>query len=148
MTKAGPQLPLRRLLRTLDGVEMWHIEDGAKERTPTIRYIVKSNGDENIFERPHLAWRQFQQLTNAPDRDPRPQPPPLDFESAQAEIRQAEARETAANALVDQPRPVALARACNWPRRRIELTPGPVGSSPPRRPSSSGQGSQLSERRT
>jgi hypothetical protein len=78
MTKAGPPLPLRRLLRTLDGVEMWHIEDGAKDRIPTIRYIVKSNGEENIFERPHLAWRQFQQLTNAPDRDPRPQPPPLD----------------------------------------------------------------------
>jgi hypothetical protein len=67
------------LLRTLDGVEMWHIEDSRKDgqRIPTIRYVVKSNGRETIFERPHLAWRHFQQLTNAPDRDTRPQPPPL-----------------------------------------------------------------------
>jgi len=79
-TKAGPPLPLRRLLRTLDGVELWHIEDSRNDgqRIPTIRYVVKSNGSDTMFERSHLAWRHFQQLTNAPDRDTRPQPPPLD----------------------------------------------------------------------
>jgi hypothetical protein len=80
MAKADPPIPLRRLLRTLDGVEMWHIEDSRKEgqRSPTIRYIVKSKGSESIFERPHEAWRHFQQLTNAPEKDTRAQPPPLD----------------------------------------------------------------------
>lgn len=80
MTKAGSPLPLRRLLRTLDGVEMWHIEDSRKDgqRIPTVRYVVKNNGGETIFERPHLAWRHFQQLTNAPEKDARPEPPPLD----------------------------------------------------------------------
>jgi hypothetical protein len=80
MTMAGPPLPKRRLLRTFDGVEMWHIEDSKKDgqRIPTVRYVVKNSGDETIFERPHLAWRHFQQLTNVPDRDPRPEPPPLD----------------------------------------------------------------------
>ena len=79
MTKADPPLPLRKLLRTLDGVEMWHIEDSRNDgqRIPTIRYVVKSNGSETVFERSHLAWRHFQQLTNAPERDTRPPPPPL-----------------------------------------------------------------------
>ena len=78
--KAGPPVPLRRLLRTLDGVEMWHIEDVRTngQRIPTIRYVVKSNDGESIFERPHEAWRHFQQLTNVPDKDIRPEPPPLD----------------------------------------------------------------------
>jgi hypothetical protein len=59
---------------------MWHIEDVKKDgqRVPTIRYVVKSNGSQSIFERPHEAWRYFQQLTNAPDKDTRPEPPPLD----------------------------------------------------------------------
>jgi hypothetical protein len=78
--KAGPQVPKRRLLRTLDSVEMWHIEsvrtDG--QRFPAIRYVVKNNISQSIFERPHEAWRHFQQLTNAPERDLRPEPPPLD----------------------------------------------------------------------
>jgi hypothetical protein len=80
MTRVGPPLPLRRLLRKLDGVEMWHVEHSRQDgqRIPTVRYVVKNSGDEAIFERPHLAWRHFQQLTNAPDREPRPEPPPLD----------------------------------------------------------------------
>jgi hypothetical protein len=77
--KPGPPVPLRRLLRTLDSVEMWHIEHGRdRQRVPSIRYVVKSNGGESNFDRPHEAWRHFQQLTNAPEKDDRPEPPPLD----------------------------------------------------------------------
>jgi hypothetical protein len=81
MTRVGPPLPLRRLLRKLDGVEMWHVEYSRQDgqRIPTVRYVVKNSGDEAIFERSHLAWHHFQQLTNAPDRDPRREPPPLDL---------------------------------------------------------------------
>jgi hypothetical protein len=77
--KSGPPVPLRRLLRTLDGAELWHVEDVRRDgqRIPTIRYVVKSNGTQSIFERPHEAWRHFQQLTNAPDKDTRPEPPPI-----------------------------------------------------------------------
>jgi hypothetical protein len=79
MDKPGPPVPLRRLLRTLDGVEMWHIEDArGGQRVPSIRYMVKSNGRESNFDRPHEAWHRFQQLTNAPEKDDRPEPPPLD----------------------------------------------------------------------
>jgi hypothetical protein len=79
MDKPDPPMPLRRLLRFLDGVEMWHIEDaGGRQRSPSIRYVVKSSGSESIFERPHEAWRHFQHLTNAPEKDVRPEPPPLD----------------------------------------------------------------------
>ena len=75
--KAGPPVLLRRLLRTIDGVEMWHIEDARKDaqRIPTVRYVVKNNGTESIFGRPHEAWHHFQRLTGAPDRDARPEPP-------------------------------------------------------------------------
>jgi len=68
--KAGPPVPLRRLLRTLDGVELWHIEDGRKrgQRTLAIRYVVKSGSGEKTFDRPHEAWQHFQQLTHAPER--------------------------------------------------------------------------------
>jgi hypothetical protein len=78
--KAGPPVPLRRLLRTLDGVEMWHIEDVKKDgqRFPTIRYVVKSNGSQSNFERPHEAWQRFRELTGAPDKNTRPEPPPID----------------------------------------------------------------------
>lgn len=78
--RTGPPVPLRRLLRTLDGVEMWHIEDGKKRGhgVPVIRYVVKGSGNESAFDRPHEAWRHFQQLTGAPERDTRPEPPPLD----------------------------------------------------------------------
>jgi len=72
--------PTSRLLRTLGGVELWHVEDSrGSEKRPVIRYRVRSAaGDENIFERPHEAWRQFQQLTNAPERDVRTDPPPIE----------------------------------------------------------------------
>jgi hypothetical protein len=76
----GLPVPLRRLLRMLNGVELWHVEDDRKgrQRIPTIRYAVKSTGNESIFERPHEAWRYFQQLTQVPDRDVRPEPPPIE----------------------------------------------------------------------
>jgi len=76
----GPPVPLRRLLRMFNGVELWHLEDAGKvgQRIPTIRYAVKSKSSESIFERPHEAWRYFQQLTQVPDRDVRPEPPPIE----------------------------------------------------------------------
>ena len=71
----------KKLLRALAGAELWRVEDvRGGQRRPTIRYVVKSAGDERIFTRPHEAWRHFQQLTNAPDRDVRPEPPPIDPE--------------------------------------------------------------------
>ena len=76
-----PQTPLRRLLRALGGVELWHVEEARKpgQKWPTIRYEVgSSSGGTKIFERPHEAWRDFQQLTHAPDKDMRPEPPPID----------------------------------------------------------------------
>ena len=78
--RAGPPVPLRRLLRTLGGVELWHIEDGRKRglRILTVQYVVKSGRSERTFDRLHEAWRHFQQLTNAPDRDTRAEPPPID----------------------------------------------------------------------
>jgi hypothetical protein len=39
--------------------------------------VVKNADDKRAFDRPHEAWRYFQQLTNAPDRDVRPEPPPI-----------------------------------------------------------------------
>jgi hypothetical protein len=73
-------LPLRRRLRVLAGVELWHVEEPKMpgQRTPTIHYLVKLGGSEATFNRPHEAWRYFQQLTDAPDKDIRPDPPPLD----------------------------------------------------------------------
>jgi hypothetical protein len=78
--------PTSRLLRTLGGVELWHVEDsrGSKKR-PIIRYMVRSASGEKNFERPHEGWRHFQQLTNAPDRDVRPDPPPIE----EAQLRKA-----------------------------------------------------------
>jgi len=80
MDKAGPRIPLRRLLRTIGGVELWHIEDGKKrgQGISAVHYSVKHDGNENTFERPHEAWQHFQQLTGAQNRDTRPEPPPLD----------------------------------------------------------------------
>jgi hypothetical protein len=77
MDKGGPRIPGRRLLRRLEGVEMWHIE-GSEKRGQGIRYLVKHSDSEHTFERPHEAWRHFQQLTGAPERDVRPDPPPID----------------------------------------------------------------------
>jgi len=67
-------------LRTISGVELWHIEDpkGQAQRAPTIRYLVKRAGTEAAFNRPHEAWRYFQDLTGAPDKIVRPEVPPLD----------------------------------------------------------------------
>jgi hypothetical protein len=48
------------------------------QRDLTIRYGVKRDRSERVFDRPHEAWRHFQQLTNVPDRDTRPEPPPID----------------------------------------------------------------------
>ena len=68
-----------RLLRMLDGVEMWQVEDAKRQQTaPAIRYVVKIAGSEKAFSRPQDAWRHFQQLTNAPERDMRPEPPPIE----------------------------------------------------------------------
>src|SRR5262245_32074655 len=77
---AGPPLPLRRLLRALAGTELWHIEEPRTraQRIPTMLYLVKRGGREATFNRPHEAWSYFQELTDAPDSDTRPQPPPLD----------------------------------------------------------------------
>jgi hypothetical protein len=77
----GAQIPLRRLLRTLGGFELWHVEEAREpgHKWPVIRYEVGSGSDGmKIFERPHEAWRHFQQLTHAPDKDMRPEPPPID----------------------------------------------------------------------
>jgi hypothetical protein len=68
----------RTLLRTLTGVELWHAEEKGDQRRPIIRYVVKRGEGERTFERPHEAWQYFQKLTNAPDKDVRPEPPPID----------------------------------------------------------------------
>ena len=76
---AGPPLQLRRLLRAIFGVELWHIEDPNSQAqcVPTIRYLVKRAGTEAVFNRPHEAWRYFKDLTGAPDKIDRPEPPQL-----------------------------------------------------------------------
>jgi len=77
----GPGLTLRHRLRALAGVELWHVEEPRQpgQKWPTIRYEVAVAGaDVKRFERPQEAWRHFQQLTQAPDRDVRPEPPPID----------------------------------------------------------------------
>jgi hypothetical protein len=62
------------------GVELWHIEEpkALGQRNPTIRYLVKRGRSEVTFNKPQEAWRYFQQLTDAPDKDLRPEPPPID----------------------------------------------------------------------
>jgi len=81
---AGPPLPLRRRLRELAGIELWHVEEPKTQgqRVPAVRYQVKRGSSEVTFNRPHEAWRYFQQLTGAPDKDLRPQPPPIDAAAA------------------------------------------------------------------
>jgi len=76
----GPPAPLRKQLRSLDGVGLWQIEDPWKQgqRAPSIRYLVVRGRSEATFNRPSEAWRYFQQLTGAPDKDTRPPPPPLE----------------------------------------------------------------------
>jgi len=71
---------LRRRLRALAGVELWHVEEPKRQgqRTPIIRYLVVRGRSEATFNRPQEAWRYFQQLTGAPERDTRPPPPPLE----------------------------------------------------------------------
>jgi len=76
----GPGLALRRLLRTLQGVELWHVEEPRKPgwKWPVVRYeVIVGGADVKRFERPQEAWRHFQQLTHAPDKDTRPEPPPI-----------------------------------------------------------------------
>lgn len=68
----------RTLLRTLIGVELWHVEDRRDQHRAIIGYVVKKGSREHTFDRPHEAWQYFQKLTNAPDRDVRPEPPPID----------------------------------------------------------------------
>jgi hypothetical protein len=45
---------------------------------PTIRYLVVRGRSEARFNRPHEAWQYFQQLTGAPNKNDRPEPPPID----------------------------------------------------------------------
>jgi hypothetical protein len=69
--RPGPPVPLRRQLRTLNDVELWQVEKPKKQgqRMPTIRYLVVRGRSEASFNRPHEAWRYFQQLTGAPNKD-------------------------------------------------------------------------------
>jgi hypothetical protein len=64
----------------MTGVELWHVEEpnmlGAG--VPTIRYLAKRGSSEVSFNKPQQAWRYFQQLTGVPDRDLRPEPPPIE----------------------------------------------------------------------
>jgi len=78
---SGPGLTQRRLLRALGGVELWHVEEPRQpgQKWPVIRYEVAATGaGVRRFERPQEAWRHFQHLTQAPDKDTRPEPPPID----------------------------------------------------------------------
>jgi hypothetical protein len=77
---AGPRVALRRRLRAIGGVELWLVElpKTQGQRIPTILYLVRRDGAVATFNRPHEAWHYFQQRTNAPDRDTRPEPPPID----------------------------------------------------------------------
>jgi hypothetical protein len=70
---------LRRQLRAFADVELWHIEEPKThgQRVPNIRYLVTRGGSEVTFNRPHEAWRYFQQLTGMPDKKVRPEPPPI-----------------------------------------------------------------------
>jgi hypothetical protein len=67
-------------LRALNGVELWQVEELRKQdpRTPIIRYMVVRGGSEASFNRPQEAWRYFQGLSGAPDKDLRPERPPID----------------------------------------------------------------------
>jgi hypothetical protein len=77
--RPGPPAPLRRQLRAVNGVELWQVEELRKQdpRTPIIRYMVVRGGSEASFNRPQEAWRYFQGLS-APDKDLRPERPPID----------------------------------------------------------------------
>src|SRR5215470_4556213 len=77
--EAGPPLMLRKMLRSLGSVELWQIE-GRKPRQKLrdIHYVVKVGDCDHTFDRPHEAWAYFQQLTGAPNKDTRPEPPPID----------------------------------------------------------------------
>lgn len=77
----GTGLALRHLLRKLGDVALWHVEEPRKpgQKWPVIRYeVIVGGADAKRFDRPHEAWRHFQQLTQAPDKDVRPEPPPID----------------------------------------------------------------------
>jgi hypothetical protein len=75
-----PGATLRRLLRAFGGAQLWHVEEPRKpgQKWPVIRYEVAAGNDIRRFERPQEAWRHFQQLSHAPDKDTRPEPPPLE----------------------------------------------------------------------
>jgi hypothetical protein len=66
--RRGPPAPLRWQLRALNGVELWQVEElgDQGQRVPIIRYLVVRGRSEASFNRPHEAWRYFQQLTGAP----------------------------------------------------------------------------------
>jgi hypothetical protein len=76
-TSNGHPIPIRKLLRRLGGVEMWHVQEGRipGQKWPAIRYMVSTADDFRTFDRPHEAWACFQQLTNAPDKNAPPAPP-------------------------------------------------------------------------
>jgi hypothetical protein len=72
---------VRRLLRALGEVALWHVEEPRKpgQKGPVVRYeVIVGRADPRRFDRPQEAWRHFQQLTHAPDKDTRPDPPPID----------------------------------------------------------------------
>jgi hypothetical protein len=76
-TSNGHPIPIRKLLRRLGGVEMWHVQEGRihGQKWPAIRYMVSTADDFRAFDRPHEAWAYFQQLTNAPNKNAPPAPP-------------------------------------------------------------------------
>src|SRR5215813_5694926 len=76
--EAGPPL-LRKMLRSLGSVELWQIEaTKPRQKLLDIHYVVKKGHREHAFDRPHEAWAYFQHLTGAPNKDTRPEPPPID----------------------------------------------------------------------
>lgn len=84
---ARPAIPVRRRLRTLGGIDLWHVEEPKKsgQKWPTIRYEVgPSGGAMKLLEQLSEAWRHFQQLTGAPDKDLRPEPPPIESQLGDA----------------------------------------------------------------
>jgi len=76
-TSNGHAIPLRKLLRRLNGVDMWHVQEGRipGQKWPAIRYLVSTADDVKTFERSHEAWAYFQRLTNAPNKNGPPEPP-------------------------------------------------------------------------
>ena len=76
-TSNGHPISIRKLLRRLGGVEMWHVQEGRipGQKWPAIRYMVSTAHDVRTFDRPHEAWACFQELTHAPSKNAPPAPP-------------------------------------------------------------------------